>query len=330
MEARARSTGAWRLHGREAFTQAFRHVREKAILWALVEAEARTALHARAAEHLQEYLRSFDLTSKERTEAERLLAREAVECGGLNIKTNVEMAIVHVDGEFADIVPPSTHEGKAEHRARVEVRWVVQREQFGDHATIEPGEADITIFFAGGAIAKRKEKARVGEPFDLEPGSYSVEVLVPRIGAQAQAQFVIAPSSMNVPKATIESPAAGATVGTSFPVRGSVQALPKGTDLWLATRREANGVLYPKVQIVLLGDSSFEENITSGGKEGPLGVCVVATDAETTLKFLGWRQQQQSAQGEWVGIPIPPWDILGCKTYMLDASKNVPFGMQTP
>jgi hypothetical protein len=115
--------------------------------------------------------------------------------------------------------------------------------------------------------------------------------------------------------ATITSPAQNSIIGTTVVVRGFVKNA-EDSDIWIVTRRAVGGEVYPKAKLNLLASGEFEHEIPNGGKDGPIGICVIMADESTSRQFEDWRQAATQT-GQFTGVRMPQRGVLTCQTYEL-------------
>lgn len=89
-------------------------------------------------------------------------------------------------------------------------------------------------------------------------------------------------------RAIVTSPKAGARVSRVMLIEGKSEGIPAEWDVWLVTRREAGGDVFPKQRVTLLADGSFEKKIWDDGESGDIWVCVLIADASETVRFNEW------------------------------------------
>lgn len=87
---------------------------------------------------------------------------------------------------------------------------------------------------------------------------------------------------------TFTAPAEGATVGSTWLVRGMANGIPEGKQLWLVTRREPEMGFWPRELLTLGADGAFEQQVWDQGAQGPLSICLLATTAADTARFNSW------------------------------------------
>jgi hypothetical protein len=91
-----------------------------------------------------------------------------------------------------------------------------------------------------------------------------------------------------MPQATVTSPNAGTRVSRAMTIEGRTEGVPQGWDVWLVTRREAGGDVFPKQRVTLMPDGSFEKKIWDHGENGEIWVCVLIAQASETKRFSEW------------------------------------------
>jgi hypothetical protein len=84
------------------------------------------------------------------------------------------------------------------------------------------------------------------------------------------------------------APAEGATVGSTWLVRGMARGIPEGKQLWLVTQREPELGFWPRELLTLGADGSFEQQVWDQGTRGPLSICLLATNTTDTMRFNDW------------------------------------------
>jgi hypothetical protein len=89
------------------------------------------------------------------------------------------------------------------------------------------------------------------------------------------------------PSVSFTEPLEGSTVGSTLQVQGMVQNVSDAKHLWLVTRRDAGGI-WPKERIEPSSEGRFKLQIWDFGDNGPLSICLLATDATDTRRFNDW------------------------------------------
>ncbi len=87
---------------------------------------------------------------------------------------------------------------------------------------------------------------------------------------------------------SFSSPVEGAVVGSTWLVRGMANGIPEGKHLWLVTRREPEMGFWPRELLTLGADGAFEQQVWDQGAQGPLSICLLATNASDTMRFNEW------------------------------------------
>lgn len=87
---------------------------------------------------------------------------------------------------------------------------------------------------------------------------------------------------------TFTAPSEGATVGSTWLVRGVANGIPAGKQLWLVTRREPEMGFWPRELLTLGADGAFEQQVWDQGPQGPLSICLLATTTADTARFNAW------------------------------------------
>jgi hypothetical protein len=101
----------------------------------------------------------------------------------------------------------------------------------------------------------------------------------------------VAPDRRAGVSAVISSPRAGSQVDPVMVVTGQVEGAPDGWDVWLLTRREVDGYVFPKKRVTLAGDGRFEKRIWDHGASGPLWVCILVVEPSETRRFDAWQRE---------------------------------------
>lgn len=104
----------------------------------------------------------------------------------------------------------------------------------------------------------------------------------------------------------IDSPSDGDTVGTRLAVRGGVRDVPEAHDLWIATRVNRGGLLWPKdTKIMLDQEGHFDVYIYEGGNSPRFYVTLVLATAAVSSDFDRWIEEG-SRTGHYPGLRPPP------------------------
>jgi len=129
------------------------------------------------------------------------------------------------------------------------------------------------------------------------------------------------PTSSQAPNLGVEFlfPRAGTTVSPEIIVHGKAHGIPSDKHLWLVTRREEGGDFWPKQQVVLNADGTFDKKIWDHGADGPLWICLLVGDDATTRRFNDW-QKKGDKIGEWPPIQQDQstGTFVGCERVTLD------------
>jgi hypothetical protein len=87
---------------------------------------------------------------------------------------------------------------------------------------------------------------------------------------------------------SFSAPGEGATVGSTWLVRGMAKGIPEGKHLWLVTQREPEMGFWPRERLTLGADGAFEQQVWDQGEQGPVSICLLATTGVDTLRFNAW------------------------------------------
>ena len=104
----------------------------------------------------------------------------------------------------------------------------------------------------------------------------------------------------------IDSPSDGDTVGTRIALRGGARDVPEAHHLWIATRVDPGGLLWPKdTEIMLDQNGHFDVHVYEGGNSPRLYITLLLVTAAVSNDFDRWIEEG-SRTGHYPGVrPLP-------------------------
>ena len=120
---------------------------------------------------------------------------------------------------------------------------------------------------------------------------------------------------MKGPSGLLNLPCKGERIGRYVTVRGVVQNIPLEKDLWVAHRRVAGGLIWPKEPNIVSDDNGeFSINTFEGGAPGNLVISLLFVAKPLSNDFRSWLERGHKTGGLSTGI-LHYSNIVGSSKY---------------